>query len=420
MRLLHPAFKWIVRKVSGVLPPPLDLGTFRPDEVRSILIVSSTAIGDTLMSTPAIRSIREAYPRARIVLLARDRYRELFENNRCVDKIVSYHGGYGRFLKTLKELRREAFDLAVVLHGNSPQTVPLAYLTGARHLVTQPVEREFAYLISNRNGPSSPIGTHHAIRHRLGITKLVGGTDTSVAMELEVSAEAQRDVDAWLQAAAAGSDRAAPGRDPAATGHDPAAHGSHSAPPGPDPGADGHDRAVHCTGFSAHGSDPLWIGFQVGASKPYKQWPVESFAELGRRLLASSPRARILMLGSPKEKALCAEVARAIGSERAVSVAGRFSLTRVAALIGRLRVLVTNDTGTMHIAIALRTRTVSLFCPTFSRVSGAIQDLALHRVIEKDMPCDPCIGKKCTRPFCMEQIGVDEVFRACSELMCLS
>ncbi|ABK16072.1 glycosyltransferase family 9 protein [Syntrophobacter fumaroxidans] len=369
MRLFHPTFKWIIRKISGRMPPPLDLETFRPDAVNSILIVSSTAIGDALMSTPAIRSVRTSYPEANIVLLARHRYRELFENNRHVDKIVSYHGGYKKFLQTVRLLRKEAFDLAVILHGNTPQAVPLAYLTGARHLVTLPVEREFAYLISNRNGDHSSRLPQHTIRQRLGIAQLAGGAGTSVDMELEVTGEARRQVDAWL-------------------------HGAVDIP------------------------DPLLVGFQAGASKPYKQWPVKSFAELGKRILASHPRARIFAIGSPKEKALCAEVVRAIGSDRAVSVAGRFPLTQVAALIGRLELLVTNDTGAMHIAIALKTKTVSLFCPTSSRVSGAIQDPVLHRAIEKDLPCRPCIGKKCTTPFCMEQITVEEVFRAFREFEC--
>ena len=104
----------------------------------------------------------------------------------------------------------------------------------------------------------------------------------------------------------------------------------------------------------------------------------------------------------------------------AITTAGIISLSRMRGLVKKMCVLVTNDTGTMHMAIALKTRTVSLFCPTRSEGTGPVQDLHLHSVIKKDVPCIKCVTKKCEKPFCMESITVDEVFRAVMESLAVS
>ena len=79
---------------------------FEPGRVRRILVVSSTAIGDTLLSTPAIRAVRERFPEATITALFNALTLDLFGNNPDVDEVVPYHGGYRRFFRTVLALRR--------------------------------------------------------------------------------------------------------------------------------------------------------------------------------------------------------------------------------------------------------------------------------------------------------------------------
>src|SRR5271157_1918180 len=82
------------------------LECFDPAAVKNILIVSSTAIGDTLLSTPAIRAVREKYPEAKIIAHFSAGNAELFKNNPCIDGIVPYAGGYRKFIRTVREFRR--------------------------------------------------------------------------------------------------------------------------------------------------------------------------------------------------------------------------------------------------------------------------------------------------------------------------
>lgn len=337
---------------------------FDPAKVRRILVVSSTAIGDTLLSTPAIRAVRQEYPHARIIAHFNVKNRELFENNPHIDGIIPYHGGYRRFFRTVLEFRRHRFDLALIFHGNEPQATPMAYLSGAPFIMKIPMPKQYGFLLSNRTNCFSDPWSHHAIEVRLKTAELARCMSQDRRMVLIVDDEDRRWASAFLSAS------------------------------GVRPG-------------------DVVIGFQTGAATPQKTWPERSFIELGKRLLAMDGHIRIILTGSAGERPACEKMAREIG-EGALSVAGIPTLKQLGALVEALTLLVTNDTGTMHIAVALQTPTVSLFCPTNPLGVGPIQDRDLHTVVHRDKPCSPCHSKKCDDPFCMGLIPVDDVFQAVS------
>ena len=165
-----------------------DLKYFDPDKVKSILVVSSTAIGDTLLSTPAIRAIRERYPDTKIVAHFNIKNMELFENNPHIDGIIPYYGGYKRFFKTVREFRRNRFDVAFILHGNEPQATPMAYLSGADFIVKLPNTSKYGFLLSNTTShlqlPTSEFV--HGIEQRLKVAALIGCSNKDKRMVLPV------------------------------------------------------------------------------------------------------------------------------------------------------------------------------------------------------------------------------------------
>jgi ADP-heptose:LPS heptosyltransferase len=342
-----------------------DLEHFDPSSVKNILVVSSTAIGDTLLSTPAIRAVRERYPKAKIIAHFNAGNAELFENNPHIDGIILYSGGYRRFVRTVREFRKHDFDLAVIFHGNEPQATPMAYLSGAKFILKAPISKEYGFLLSNTSNGFDKPWDHHAIDVRMKTASFIGCSGENREMVLL---------------------------------------------------ADEVDRAAASSFLSCLGTDEnaILIGLQVGAATFYKMWPHHKFIELGKRLLQLGPKIRILVIGSPRERKLCITVAHGIG-ERAFSTAGKVSLKTLRGLIERMELLVTNDTGAMHMAVALKTKTLSLFCPTNDWGTGPVQDLHLHHVTKKGVTCNPCITKKCGRPFCMDQIQVDEVFHSAKD-----
>ncbi len=364
--LLHLLFA-ALRLCDCRRPDPAELGTAA---IARILAVSNTAIGDTLLSTPGLRSLRLAYPSAHISLLLNGAYTELFAGNPDVDEIIPSRGGWRGFWRLALRLRRHRFDLACIFHGNEPQTTPLCYLSGARFIFKLPNSNRFRYLLTNREPLTTWQEFGHGIDQRLAVAALAGGKPTDRRMTLEVGEEPRMEVALRLE---------------------------------------------EC----GIGIGTTVIGFQPGASTRSRRWAPSRFIELGRRLLAERADLRIVVTGSPAEKELAEGIASGIGDARAAVTAGDLPLRLLPALIERCALLVTGDTGPMHMAVAVGTPVVALFAVADWRRSGPGYDLDRHVVIQRGRTCEPCYSKNCPypEPVCMEQIGVDDVERAIGELL---
>ena len=367
---IHPidlALYWSLRLAHAMSTKDNDLRGLKAAEIKSILVISSTAIGDTLLSTPAIRALRLAYPAAKIVALLNRDNLELFETNPDIDVAIPYHGGYHRFLSTVLKLRAYHPQLAVILHGNEPQATPFAYLSGARFIVKLPNKNRFRFLLSNREPVVGWDAFGHGLEQRLQCAALAGAPSTDTRMVLPIGENSPREAARFLNNC-------------------------------------GLDQ------------DTLLIGLQVGASSLSRMWFAERFVALGKKLLAQHPGCAILITGSPSEQALCNTIAAQIGARAFVS-AGHLALKDLPALVSRLHVLVSGDTGIMHLAVAVGTPVVALFAMADAKHSGPAYDLDRHLVIQKWRTCVPCVGKKCTYQLCMENIAVDEVAAAVEQVL---
>lgn len=338
--------------------------------IRRILAISCTAIGDTLLSTPALRSLRLAYPDAHIALLINRAHVPLFANNPDADELIPYDGGYRRFFRLAWSLHRHRFDLALILHGNEPQATPLTYLSGADFRFKLPNDNRFRFLLTNNEQVRRWEDFGHGIEQRLAVAALAGGAATGPQMTLLASEAASARLVARL------------------------------------------DRL----GVTA---DAVLIGFQAGASTVSRRWPAQRFAELAKRLLASEPKAWIVLTGGGNERVLAEKIATSIGSPRVWVAAGEPAIDELPALIGKFRLLVTGDTGPMHLAVAVGTPVVALFAVSDWRRSGPAYDLDRHVIIQKWRTCTPCRSKRCpyAEPPCMDNIGIEEVETAVRRLL---
>lgn len=344
-----------------------DMKYFNSENVKNILIISSTAIGDTLLSTPAIMAVRERYPHAKIIGHFNIKNMELFENNPHIDGIIPYHGGYKNFFKTVREFRRHRFDLALIFHGNEPQATPMAYLSGAKCIVKVPNTSEYRFLLSNRSPILHWKNFTHGVEQRLKVAELVDCRVFAKRMVLSVSKFGEAVVKEFLE------------------------------------------------NSGVKDTDTI-IGFQAGASTVSRMWFADRFAELGKKLINSYPEVKIVITGSPQEYDYCKGIADDIG-EKAIVSAGRIPLKYMPSLVSCFKGLVTGDTGIMHMAIAVGTPVVALFAVSDAKRSGPYYDLGKHVVIQKERTCEPCASKKCTYQKCMENISVDEVKETIEKLL---
>jgi len=160
-----------------------------------------------------------------------------------------------------------------------------------------------------------------------------------------------------------------------------------------------------------------WLVLQPGARWDNKRWPIEQFVQLSRQLLAAYPEFRLAVLGAAEDQPLANAIAQ-VDPQRCVDLAGRTTLPEMVEWIRLGELLVTNDTGPMHVAAALGKPLVALFGPTEPRRTGPYGQL--HRVMQLDLPCVPCLKSRCNwrQPLeCLRELSVGRVLAAVNQAM---
>jgi lipopolysaccharide heptosyltransferase II len=141
--------------------------------------------------------------------------------------------------------------------------------------------------------------------------------------------------------------------------------------------------------------DARWIALQPGARWMNKRWPVAHFAELVRQLAHQYPQTRFAILGGKDDHAL-GEAILPAAPDRCLNLCGATSLLEMIEWVRRCDLLITNDTGPMHVAAALGIPLIGLFGPTEPRRTGPYGQL--ENVLRLDLPCSPCLKSVCRLP----------------------
>jgi ADP-heptose:LPS heptosyltransferase len=155
------------------------------------------------------------------------------------------------------------------------------------------------------------------------------------------------------------------------------------------------------------------IGLHPGAKDKFKQWTPAHFITLGQKLKRHL-QCQIVITGTAPEKELVTAIASAI--EGAIPIYENVSIPTLAAIVDKLSLYITNDTGPLHVACTTKTPTIALFTPTDSQLCGPYFASNV-RVIQKQPTCFPCSRKKCQDGFCLLQISPDEVYQEALKLL---
>lgn len=154
---------------------------------------------------------------------------------------------------------------------------------------------------------------------------------------------------------------------------------------------------------------------------PLRRWPLQNFAELGKRLANEDPGLALVITGSPAERSQAEALALAIGSGVAVSLAGRTSLRELLALYCASDLLISNDSGPVHFAALTPIRVVALFGPETPALYGPLGENV--RALTLELACSPCVNllnhriSPCTDNQCMKRMSVDQVYDAARALL---
>jgi heptosyltransferase-2 len=334
-------------------------------KIKRLLIRSTNWIGDAVMTTPAVRAIRHNFPGAHIGMLAKPWVAPVFAHSPHVDEIIIFqangrHRGIGGTIRLARDLKAHRFDAAILLQ-NAIEAALIAFMAGIPNRIGFDTDAR-RMLLTHPVRCTKAIKAIHQTGYYLKMIEgagLVGGDQT---LELHLGlAERQR------------------------AGQILATHGITV------------DRRV--------------VGLNPSATfGPAKQWFPDRYAALGDRLSLDLD-ATILIFGGPSDRELGGDISRLMAAP-AIDLSGRTSLGEAMALIDRCNAFVTNDSGLMHVAAALKTPLVAIFGPTDSTTTSPYSDKS--RVVRVPIECSPCLQPVCPLGHhnCMKRISVDMVFDA--------
>jgi lipopolysaccharide heptosyltransferase I len=160
-----------------------------------------------------------------------------------------------------------------------------------------------------------------------------------------------------------------------------------------------------------------WIVLQPGARWPNKRWPIEYYAELTRQMASALPDFRFVILGGEADRELGAVIAQA-EAQRVLDLTGRVSLPEMVEWIRLSELVISNDTGPMHVAAALGKPVLAVFGPTDPRRTGPYGQL--EHVVQTQLPCVPCMKSYCTNPRpleCLRAISPDLICAAAMQIL---
>lgn len=307
--------------------------------MQNILIVRFSSMGDIVLTTPAIRALRRAFPEARIDYVTKRQFAGLLTNNPRLTSVHAYDSRSGiAGLRALgREFRGRRYDLLVDLHNNQ-RTRLLALLARPRRIARYAKYRIRRTLLVKTGLNLYPRPIEQVPDRYLRPLKPFGVMADHDGLELFPTA----------------AERA---------------------------------RAAALLDDAGVAADDLVIGLGPAASFPLKQWPVERFAEVGREL-ARRYGARIALFGGPDD----VELLRPLMSEipnRPLLLCGSLTMMESAAALARCALFVGNDTGAAHIASAMGCKVVTIFGPTAEEL-GFYPYQAASEVVSLPLPCRPC------------------------------
>lgn len=157
------------------------------------------------------------------------------------------------------------------------------------------------------------------------------------------------------------------------------------------------------------------IGINPGGDRPNKRWNPDNFAYTAD-FFVEIFNAKIILLGGPGEENITQHIQNKMKNE-AVNLSGKLTLNDLAYVISQFDMLLTNDSGPMHIAAAVKVPLLAIFGPGYPTHTGPYTSQNLFRIACKDVDCRPCYKKKCDRPICLDLITSEEVSGKCYELL---
>ena len=337
-------------------------------EGRRLLIIKPSSLGDIVHALPTVAALRRRLPSAKLTWLVKREWAEVLDGNPDLDEVLAVDLSMKGWPAAIRAVRARRFDVVVDLQGLL-RSAMLGWMSGA------PVRIGFA------NGRE--------------------GSPWFYTDRVSVPAVSMHAVDRYLLIARA-------------LGAEPEKPGPSAFPLPHDAGAEVKVDALLAAADVQMGT--VLVALNPSARWPTKRWPAESFAAVGDRL-QQQVGVRVVVVGGAEDRPIWEAVMRAMRTAP-IDLAGKTTMKELIALLRRLQLFITNDSGPMHLAAAVGTPVIALFGPTDPTRTGPYG--AGHAILRSGIPCSPCFSRRCTNAVtmeCMTTIHPQQMIESATKLL---
>lgn len=327
-----------------------------------IVVFNVNWIGDVIFSTPVFRTLKENFKNCYVGCILPKRCSELLKHSPFVDEILEFneraeHKSLLKKIRFIKELRKKKYDLAILLHRSFTRAL-ICYLAGIKERVGF-ITKKRAFILTKKIPP--PSNTLHKQDYYLYILEKLGLKVTKRECEVFVSDKEK-------------------------------------------------EKASRILKESNVEKDEILIGLHLGANWEPKRWPLEYFAELIRLLYTHFKKIKIFITGARSDLDLAKNLIN-LSKFPLINLVGKTSLLELAALYQKFDLIISGDSGPLHLGATQGTKYIGLYGPTSPQITG-VRAKAKGVIIFKDVGCRvPCYEKVCKKNYiCMRSIKPFEVF----------
>jgi heptosyltransferase-2 len=342
------------------------------NEIKRVVVRGTNWVGDSVMTVPALRALRQVLPEASITLVVRPSARGIFADVDFVDDLLIYdRRSVWSVVPQIKEWRKRQFDLAV-LFQNAFEAALIPFLAGVPLRLGYATESRQALLTHPLPLPDWRLSRHEVFYYLYLITAL----EQLLFGKSEIC---EREPDASLQISDARKSEA--------------------------------EDLLRAYGVRA--GEPVVALCPGSINSRAKRWPAEAYAALADRFIDSGRQ--VLLIGSADEADVTREVTSRM-KQQPVVLTGKTSLDQITSVLSLVDLVVTNDTGPAHIAAALGRPTLVIFGPTNPLTTRPFAPEA--EILRHPPDCAPCMLRDCPIDHrCMTAIDVNEVFEHSQALL---
>jgi len=334
--------------------------------MKKILITRTDRIGDVVLSTPVFKSLKNSFPSISISVLVRPYTKDIVTNNPNIDEVIIYdpegeHRTIRGLLKLAKEIREKGFDTALILFLNFKVGL-LTYLSGIPRRIGPAAKLAQIFLTDRIKQHRSKVDKHET-DYNLELTEILGVKPIRQS-EIYIPDEITKKVNVFFSE------------------------------------------------LLTHNSQLITpiVGIHPGSGGSARNWKSERYAELANKIIGKTGAA-VFVTGGPGEEELLDRIISSIKG-KAVKYISYDGIKELAGVIKKFNIMVGPSTGPIHIATAVGTPVVSIYCPIFvcqPKRWGPIGEKDI--VLMPDVPfCKKCVFEKCKYYDCMDMISVDRVF----------